>query len=33
MAMEWMMTDGIKPFPYNLDAKACGWNQSQEIVV
>lgn len=34
MAMEWMMTDGIKPFPYNLDAKICKmWNQSAVIVV
>jgi hypothetical protein len=37
MAMEWMMTDGVKPFPYDLDAKKCGmWpkeRQSPMIVV
>jgi len=36
MAMEWMMTDGIKPSPYNLNAEKCKvapQGQSQVIVV
>jgi len=35
MAMEWMMTDGIKPHPYNLNATSCKSPQKglSEVVV
>lgn len=33
MAMEWMMTDGIKPSPYNLNAKVCKSFQQRQSQV
>lgn len=33
MAMEWMMTDGIKPSPYNLNATVCAKKDPSQVIV